>query len=58
MPLPTDWRLRLALQASRMTAWEQDLTTNQVTRCANSIGLPGIGSGSLSEMLKRIHPEF
>ena len=50
-------RLRLALQASRMTAWEQDLTTNHVTRCTNSIGLLGIGSGPLSEMLKRIHPE-
>jgi len=50
-------RLRLALQASRMIAWEQDLTTSFITRSPNAIELLGIGSGPLSEMLDRIHPE-
>jgi diguanylate cyclase (GGDEF)-like protein/PAS domain S-box-containing protein len=50
-------RLRLALQAARMIAWEQDLATNVVTRSENAVGLLGIGSGPLSQMLDRIHPE-
>lgn len=50
-------RLRLALQAGRMVAWEQDLTTNHVTRSANAMSLLGIRSGPLSEVLKLIHPE-
>jgi len=50
-------RLRLALQAARMIAWEQDLTTNVVTRSQNAVGFLGIASGPLSEMLDRIHPE-
>jgi diguanylate cyclase (GGDEF)-like protein len=49
-------RLRLALQAGRMIAWEQDLTTNYVTRSPNSLDLLGIGSGPLSEFLERVHP--
>ncbi|MXQ10589.1 sensor domain-containing protein [Microvirga makkahensis] len=51
-----EW-LRLALQAGRMIAWEQDLTTNFVTRSQNALDLLGIGSGPLSEMLDRIPPE-
>jgi diguanylate cyclase (GGDEF)-like protein len=51
-------RLRLALQAGQMVAWEQDLTTNYITRSANSLDLLGIGSGPLSEFLERVHPEY
>jgi diguanylate cyclase (GGDEF)-like protein/PAS domain S-box-containing protein len=51
-------RLRLALQAGRMVAWEQDLTTNYVTRSPNSLDLLGIGSGPLSEFLDKVHPEY
>ncbi|AWM86790.1 EAL domain-containing protein [Microvirga sp. 17 mud 1-3] len=50
-------RLRLALSAGRMIAWEQDLATNHVTRSQNAFGLLGIGSGPLSEFLDRVHPE-
>nr|WP_273033237.1 EAL domain-containing protein [Pseudaminobacter soli] len=50
-------RLRLALNAARMIAWEQDLTTNYITRTPNAAGLIGIGSGPLSEFLDRIHPD-
>ena len=50
-------RLRLALQAARMIAWEQDLTTDIVTRSTNARDLLGIGSGPLAEFLERIHPE-
>ncbi|MGW9329216.1 sensor domain-containing protein [Bosea sp. NPDC055594] len=50
-------RLRLALQASRMIAWEQDLKTEFVTRSDNAASLLGIGSASLSEFLDRVHPE-
>lgn len=50
-------RLRLALQASRMIAWEQDLRTNFITRSDNAIGLMGMGSAPLSDVLDRIHPE-
>ncbi|WP_268995490.1 PAS domain-containing protein [Microvirga roseola] len=51
-------RLRLALQAGRMVAWEQDLTTNYITRSQNSLDLLGIGSGPLSEFLEKVHPEY
>lgn len=50
-------RLRLALQASRMIAWEQDLKTGFITRSENAIELLGIGSAPLSEFLDRIHPD-
>jgi len=50
-------RLRLALQAGRMVAWEHDLTTDYVTRSENSVEFLGIGSGPLSEFLERIPPE-
>ncbi|NBJ12582.1 bifunctional diguanylate cyclase/phosphodiesterase [Microvirga arsenatis] len=50
-------RLRLALHAGRMFAWEQDLTTNYVTRSQNTVALLGIGSGTLDEFLERVHPE-
>nr|WP_230534081.1 diguanylate cyclase [Microvirga roseola] len=50
-------RLRLAMQAARMVAWEQDLLTGHITRSYNSLGLLGIGSGPSSEVLDNIHPE-
>ena len=53
----TEERLKLAMQAGRMIAWENDLETGYVTRSANSIELLGIGSGSLSEFLERVPPE-
>ncbi len=50
-------RLRLAMQAGRMIAWEQDLETGYITRSANAIELLGIGSCSLSELIERMPPE-
>jgi diguanylate cyclase (GGDEF)-like protein/PAS domain S-box-containing protein len=50
-------RLRLALHAGRMFAWEQDLTTDHITRSQNAVTLLGIGSGPLSDFLGRVHPE-
>jgi diguanylate cyclase (GGDEF)-like protein/PAS domain S-box-containing protein len=50
-------RLRLAFQAGRMFAWEQDLTTNHVTRSQHTVEWLGIGSGPLSEFIERFHPE-
>lgn len=50
-------RLRLALQASRMIAWEQDLKIDFVTRSDNAAFLLGIGSAPLSDFLDRVHPE-
>ncbi|CUA86953.1 PAS domain S-box/diguanylate cyclase (GGDEF) domain [Chelatococcus sambhunathii] len=50
-------RLRLALQAARMIAWEQDLTTGFVTRSENAVGILGIGSGPVEEILACIHPQ-
>ncbi|MBM1173436.1 sensor domain-containing protein [Microvirga arabica] len=50
-------RLRLAMQAARMVAWEQDLRTGYITRSQNSLALLGIGSGPLSEFLDKLHPD-
>ncbi|MFC4171154.1 EAL domain-containing protein [Microvirga sp. GCM10011540] len=50
-------RLRLAMQAGRMVAWEQDLAAEYVTRSENSIDVLGIGSGPPQEFLERVHPE-
>ena len=50
-------RLRLALQAGRMFAWEQDLTTDYITRSQNSVALLGIGSSPLADFLERVHPD-
>jgi len=55
--LATEERLKLAMQAGRMIAWENDLDTGHVTRSVNSIELFGIGSGPLSEFLERVPPE-
>lgn len=50
-------RLRLALQASRMAAWELDLETLWVDRSENSMALLGIGSGPASDFIDRVHPD-
>jgi len=50
-------RLRLALQAARMAAWELDLTTNHVIRSQNSVELLGVGSGPADVILPRVHPD-
>lgn len=50
-------RLRLALKAGRMFAWERDLETDEVTRCENARELIGLGSGPFSEFLARVHPD-
>lgn len=50
-------RLRLALQASKMAAWELDLQTQWVDRSDNSMALLGIGSGPASDFIDRVHPE-
>ncbi|WP_336487531.1 sensor domain-containing phosphodiesterase [Methylobacterium nigriterrae] len=50
-------RLRLALRAGRMVAWERDLTTGLATRSDNALELLGIGSGPISYLLDGVHPE-
>ncbi|HYF56585.1 MAG TPA: EAL domain-containing protein [Salinarimonas sp.] len=50
-------RLRLALQAGRMFAWERDLSTGWVERSANARDLIGIGSGPVSQFLENILPD-
>ncbi|MBB3019268.1 diguanylate cyclase (GGDEF)-like protein/PAS domain S-box-containing protein [Microvirga lupini] len=50
-------RLRLALHAGRMFAWEQDLRTDYITRSQNAVSLLGVGSGPLAEFLDKVHPE-
>ncbi len=50
-------RLRLALHASNMVAWDLDITTEHVDRSDNSLALLGIGSGPRSEFLERVHPD-
>jgi len=50
-------RLRLALHAGRMVAWERNLRTGRTTRSENSLDLFGIGSGSASQFLDRVHPD-
>ncbi|MAM12098.1 MAG: hypothetical protein CML23_16935 [Rhizobiaceae bacterium] len=47
----------LALRAGRMVAWEQDLVTDHVSRSGSAVDLIGIGSGPLSGILERIHPD-
>ncbi|WP_445501378.1 sensor domain-containing protein [Microvirga sp. G4-2] len=53
----TEERLRLAMQAGRMFAWEHNLVTDHVTRSENSVELLGVASGPLSEFLERVRPE-
>ncbi|MER2250103.1 diguanylate cyclase [Methylorubrum podarium] len=50
-------RLRLALRAGRMVAWEHNLKTGQSKQSRDSLDLLGIGSGPASEFYDRIHPD-
>ncbi|MET0430072.1 MAG: PAS domain S-box protein, partial [Microvirga sp.] len=49
--------LRLAMKAGHMVAWEHDLKTDFITRSDNARELLGIGSGTLSDFLARVHPD-
>jgi hypothetical protein len=40
-----------------MVAWERDLRTGLATRSDNARELLGIGSGPISYLLDRVHPE-
>lgn len=48
-------RLRLALHASKMVAWDLDLETSHVDRSDNAFALLGVGSGPCSDFLERVH---
>jgi diguanylate cyclase (GGDEF)-like protein/PAS domain S-box-containing protein len=50
-------RLRLALHASNMVAWDLDLRTEHVSRSDTAAALLGLGSGPASEFTARVHPE-
>ncbi|AWN37671.1 diguanylate cyclase [Methylobacterium radiodurans] len=50
-------RLRLALRAGRMVAWEQNLVTGQSLRSESAIELLGIGSGPTTAFLDHVHPD-
>uniref|UniRef100_A0A9E8CT63 EAL domain-containing protein n=1 Tax=Bosea sp. NBC_00436 TaxID=2969620 RepID=A0A9E8CT63_9HYPH len=47
-------RLRLALKASRMAAWELDLETKWVDRSENSMTLLGLSSGPSADFMARV----
>ena len=48
-------RLRLALQAGRMFAWERNLSDDFVTRSDSAFDLIGLGSGPASEFDARVY---
>ncbi|WP_082359246.1 EAL domain-containing protein [Bosea sp. AAP35] len=50
-------RLRLALQAGRMVAWERNLPSDFVTRSETAKDLLGIVSGPVSNFIANLHPE-
>lgn len=50
-------RLRLALHASNMVAWDLDVTTSWVDRSDTAHALLGFGSGPAADFLDRVHPE-
>ncbi|HEY0572426.1 MAG TPA: PAS domain-containing protein [Enterovirga sp.] len=50
-------RLRLALQAGRMFAWERKSDGDYVTRSASAEELIGLKSGPASEFANRLHPD-
>ncbi|MGW5841044.1 diguanylate cyclase domain-containing protein [Methylorubrum extorquens] len=50
-------RLRLALRAGRMVAWEYNLKTGQSKQSGDALDLLGIGSGPASEFYDRVHPD-
>ena len=48
-------RLRLALHASNMVAWDLDLVTSHVDRSDNAFAVLGLGSGPSRDFLDRVH---
>lgn len=50
-------RLRLALRAGRMVAWEHNLKTGQSKQIGDALDLLGIGSGPASQFYDRVHPD-
>ena len=53
----TEERLRLALQAGRMVAWERNFKSGFVTRSDTARDVLGIGSGPVSEFAANLHPD-
>ena len=53
----SEQRLRLALRAGRVVAWEIDVDSGWVTRSDNSVDVLGIGSGTREEFRGRVHPD-
>ena len=50
-------RLRLALHASNMVAWDVNIATKHVDRSDNAYALLGLHSGPTSGFVERVHPE-
>ncbi len=50
-------RLRLALHAGRMVAWERNADSDFISRSDNAPEMLGIESGTLSDFLEQVHPE-
>jgi diguanylate cyclase (GGDEF)-like protein/PAS domain S-box-containing protein len=50
-------RLRVALRAARMFAWEEDPETKYITRSEHAMSLLGVGSGPLEEFMERVPAE-
>jgi len=50
-------RLRLALRAGRMVAWECDLKTGRMTRSENAPHILGLVAQTRSEFLDLVHPD-
>jgi diguanylate cyclase (GGDEF)-like protein/PAS domain S-box-containing protein len=50
-------RLRLALRAGRMVAWERNLKTGRITRTENATLVLGLPADSRSEFFDLIHPD-
>jgi diguanylate cyclase (GGDEF)-like protein/PAS domain S-box-containing protein len=53
----SEQRLRLALRAGRVVAWEVDVETGWVTRSDNARDVLGIASGPTDDFRSRIHPD-
>jgi PAS domain S-box-containing protein len=50
-------RLRLAIEAGRLVAWDIDLTTGHVTCSATAAEICGMCCGAAAEFLSRVHPK-
>ena len=53
--LRAEERLRLALEAGRMLAWELDVATGMVECSDSPAGFPSVSSGPYSELTKHFH---